>query len=419
MTYKTILFFALIFSVGMAAQKQQDTPYSFFGVGTLFQAKTIEESMMGGIGTAISDPVHLNFSNPASLSGLRFTNFSVGVVNSQTTISDAEVQQKTSVFSIPYVALGIPLGNKAGFTTGFRAKTAVGYALTDGDIASDEGLYTYEGNGGSNSLFFSMGVRVFKGLSVGIEGAYVFGDLENTITHQQNEILYDTREKTTAVLRGFDTKLGLHYQGKVSKKQVYNLGMTFLKSKELKVTETSSFYSGFFSADFESVKNTLAPVTKEGSINNPLNTTLAIGYGELTKWYASIEYSFNDAVTYNGSTLQNNVRQLKFDNYQRISLGGYFIPKYNSLSSYFSRVVYRAGIKYENSGMYLDGTEITDFGMSFGIGLPMGKGLSDLNIGVEYGIKGEVTDTLVEEKYINLKLSLSLGDKWFRKRKID
>ena len=69
--------------------------------------------------------------------------------------------------------------------------------------------------------------------------------------------------------------------------------------------------------------------------------------------------------------------------------------------------------------MYLDGTEITDFGMSFGIGLPMGKGLSDLNVGLEYGIKGEVTDTLVEEKYINLKLSLSLGDKWFRKRKID
>jgi hypothetical protein len=38
---------------------------------------------------------------------------------------------------------------------------------------------------------------------------------------------------------------------------------------------------------------------------------------------------------------------------------------------------------------------------------------------VEYGIKGEATDTLIEEKYINLKLSLSLGDKWFRKRKID
>ena len=35
MTHKTILFFALIFSVGMAAQKQQDTPYSFFGIGTL------------------------------------------------------------------------------------------------------------------------------------------------------------------------------------------------------------------------------------------------------------------------------------------------------------------------------------------------------------------------------------------------
>jgi hypothetical protein len=30
-----------------------------------------------------------------------------------------------------------------------------------------------------------------------------------------------------------------------------------------------------------------------------------------------------------------------------VSLGGYFIPNYNSFTSYAKRIVYRAGLKYE------------------------------------------------------------------------
>ena len=78
-----------------------------------------------------------------------------------------------------------------------------------------------------------------------------------------------------------------------------------------------------------------------------------------------------------------------------------------------------AGIKYEELGMHIAGTQIKDFGMSFGVGLPMGRGLSNFNIGIEYGKKGEVTSSLIEEKYVNLKMSFSLGDRWFKKRKID
>jgi hypothetical protein len=193
-----------------------------------------------------------------------------------------------------------------------------------------------------------------------------------------------------------------------------------LKSKDITVTETSSFYTGFFSGEFESIKKTLNTTSQLGSIENPINTTLAVGYGEFSKWHASLEYSFNGATKYKGGTLINNTSQVTYNDYKRVSLGGYYIPKFNSLTSYFSRVTYRAGIKYENLGMNIKNTQIKDFGMSFGIGLPMGKGLSDVNVGFEFGTKGEVnTSGLVKEKYFNLKLSLSLGDKWFIARKID
>ena len=420
MIKKSILLFTLIISTSLVAQKQQASPYSFFGIGTNLESKTIEESLMGGVGTAISDPIHLNFSNPAALSNLRFTTYAIGAKNSQTMVSDATTTQKSSIFSISYLAMGIPLGNSAALTAGFRGKSSVGYNLKEGDFNSVDGLYTYEGTGGASSLFMGGGVKVFKGLSVGLEGAFIFGDVNNTITYHQVDTQYDTRKKIVSTLRGFDTKFGLYYEDKVSKKNRYTLGLTFLKSKDITVSEVSSFYKGFFSSEFESIKSALTPVDLVGSIENPIKTTFAVGYGQFSKWHASLEYSFNDAVRYQGETLKNNTNNVVFNKYNRISLGGYYIPKFNSLTSYFSRMTYRAGLKYENLGMTIKNNDIKDFGMSFGIGLPMGKGLSDMNVGFEYGKKGKVnSDGLIEEKYFNVKLSLSLGDKWFNKRTID
>ena len=62
----------------------------------------------------------------------------------------------------------------------------------------------------------------------------------------------------------------------------------------------------------------------------------------------------------------------------RFSLGGFYLPKLNSISSYWERVTYRAGIRFENTGLLVDGSgnntsfsQIDDFGISFGLGLPL------------------------------------------------
>jgi hypothetical protein len=54
--------------------------------------------------------------------------------------------------------------------------------------------------------------------------------------------------------------------------------------------------------------------------------------------------------------------------------------------------------------------------------LPL-RQLSNLNIGLEYGKKGTLSNNLIEENYFNVKLSLSLNAignfAWFQKRTID
>jgi len=118
-----------------------------------------------------------------------------------------------------------------------------------------------------------------------------------------------------------------------------------------------------------------------------------------------------------------------YEKSNRISLGGFYLPKINSISSYWKRVTYRAGMRFEKIGLAVDGsgtgtnfTSIDDFGMSFGLGLPL-KQLSTVNLGFEYGKRGTTSNNLIEENYFNVRLSLSLtasgAQGWFRKRKID
>ena len=99
------------------------------------------------------------------------------------------------------------------------------------------------------------------------------------------------------------------------------------------------------------------------------------------------------------------------------ALGGFVIPRYNSFNSYWKRIVYRAGVRFENTGLELKGESINEFGISFGVGLPVGDMFSNANIGFEYGSTGTTNAGLVKENFFNFSLSLSLNDRWFRKRK--
>jgi hypothetical protein len=100
-------------------------------------------------------------------------------------------------------------------------------------------------------------------------------------------------------------------------------------------------------------------------------------------------------------------------------LGGFWIPNYNTFSNYFEKITYRAGFRYENTGLVIQGQTIKDYALSAGFGLPLGGTFSNLNMGVEYGRKGTTKANLVQENYTNVVMSLSLNDKWFVKRKYD
>ena len=97
-------------------------------------------------------------------------------------------------------------------------------------------------------------------------------------------------------------------------------------------------------------------------------------------------------------------------------LGGFFIPRYSSLTSFWNRVVYRFGVRQETTGLLAQGQSVTDFGTSFGLGIPL-NGLSNANIGFELGRRGDTDNGRVLENYWAVRIGFSLNDIWFIKRK--
>jgi len=118
--------------------------------------------------------------------------------------------------------------------------------------------------------------------------------------------------------------------------------------------------------------------------------------------------------SYNSSSI------ISYEKYMKLTLGGFYIPNYKSFTQYVKRIVYRAGLRYEKTGLIVDSESITDKGLCLGFGIPLNGTFSNINIGFELGKRGSTTQAnLVQENYMNLSVGFSLNDKWFEKRKFN
>ncbi len=422
MIKKPIGLLIIFLSIQSFAQTNNISPYSFFGIGEQTAQKTVEEISMGEIGTAFSSPYQLSFSNPASLASLRLTTYALAGVNKTIKINDGINSETASTASLSYMALGIPLGAKAGFSFGLQPNTTVGYSLLQ-EFRDDEdnliAINKFQGEGGTNRVFVGFGYKLLENLSVGLETAYVFGTNENTLLNRRDQVTLATMHKTNSTISGVTLKGGLQYNTKINNKLNLKIGGVLNLSNDLSNEGEEYLFSVInTSDDFVSPRDTIVNNSFNSKIKNPLITTISTGVGQENKWYAGIEYSFQNAIEFTDNILDQNTIA-SYGKSNRLSVGGFYVPKYNSISSYLSRITYRAGFKFKKTGLVVNNTEVNDFGMSFGVGLPMGKQLSKINLGFELGKRGELNSGLIKENYINFRLSLSLNDKWFNKRKLD
>ena len=87
---------------------------------------------------------------------------------------------------------------------------------------------------------------------------------------------------------------------------------------------------------------------------------------------------------------------------------------------YRKKMMLRGGVFYNTGNIELKKTTIAEYGISAGIGLPMGRWIwHHANIAAEFGRWGTTKNNLIQSNFIRLSLGLTLNQKWFLKRVID
>lgn len=394
------------------AQEGTTSPYSFYGIGALKFRGTAESRAMGGLGV-FSDSIHLNLQNPASYGGLQLINFSVAGSHQSIKQKNEAESQNTSTTSLDYLAMGIPMG-KFGMGFGLLPYTAVGY---DFYSETPDVITQYTGNGGLNRVFLSAGYQVIPEFSLGVDVNYNFGKIENTSVTQKSNIQYGTRVINKSNLSGFTLNIGALYKKMISENLELSGSLTYtpgtkIKSENFRKTGSVSIIpSGIYDVDVRDI-----PID-DTQFNFPTQFTVGVGLSKPKFWGVGLEYVNQQTSNYTNRSF--TIENATYKNASKFNVGGFYIPNYNSFGEYYKRVVYRIGGRYEQTGLAVAGHDINEFGISFGVGLPIGRLFSNLNLGIEYGSRGTTSYGLVKENFFNTFLSFSLNDRWFEKRLYD
>jgi len=403
MIKRFIIIVALLTTVASAAQEGTSSPYSYYGIGLTKFKGTVENQSMGGI-RMFSDSIHLNLRNPGSYGRLKLTTFTVGGSHQSTALKTDNESESSRTTSLDYLAIGLPTG-RLNFGVGLIPFSSVGYRILE---SNEQTSNRFTGRGGMNKVFLTAGYAVNDDLSVGVDVNYNFGNIQNNFTTSQLGIQFGSRQINRTDLRGFNLNFGLDYQRKLNDKIKLYTVATFAPQMDITAEKMSNIATISFRADgSESVIEESDVTFPQGDLSLPSELTLGAGVGTNNKWFMGAEYSRISASDYNFNS-GNSFAEVQYDNASQYSL-----------TSYFSRVVYRAGVRFEETGLNLSNEGINEFGISFGVGLPAGRVFTNANLGIEYGQRGTTNSGLIQEDFFKLSISLSLNDKWFVQRKFD
>lgn len=434
MIKKLVLVFIAVIAIHGYGQQGTTSPYSFYGIGSLKFKGTVENRSMGGL-SIYSDSIHVNLRNPASYAGenletwggkSRPVKFAVGGSYSNTNLLSSNSKANASSATFDYLAVNIPVG-KFGFGFGLMPFTSVGYKLEALNDAGDLGS-RFEGEGGLNKAFLGFGYQLAKGLSVGVDFQYNFGNIQNSIIGFQYDNGLPTqsqsRESNRSDLSGLNLNFGLSYKALIGEKLEIVSSVIYrpegvIKSKNVRSISTVTVSASNQVFEIDTIDGNLAARgLDETDVVLPSKLTFGAGIGSPRKWFVGAETTFLKTSSFSNDLVDNGTT---YEDAYSFSLGGFYIPQYNSFSKYWKRMVYRAGIRTEETGLNINNESIKEFGISFGVGIPVGESrlLSNANFGLEIGKRGTTNSNLIQENFMNFQISLSLNDRWFVKRKYD
>lgn len=403
------------------AQVKISSPYSLFGIGNLYGVSSQMNMAIGGASTAFSSPYFINPANPASYMAFDSNSFVFdGAFNLRTgTLKTIALSQKTRFGTMSNLYFGFPVTKWWRTSMGIMPFSNVGYEINNSQVVTNVGrmVSVYKGNGGLNKAYIGNAVSPIKNFSLGFNMSYIFGNIvkERATTFPDSGAYLNTMVRSSARLNKINFDAGLIYRKELKQGRYFQIGLTY-NPKQLIDGQAEKITYTYEYSPVQNKETLMDTISYElGNSNNatlPSSFGAGFMFGSSNRWFAvaDVNYQKWSEFRYLGSNpgLKDNLR---------VSIGGQFRPSAVDIGKFYERVNYRAGFRFEQSYLEIHNTRINDIGISFGVGLPMKKSRSTMNIAVELGTQGTTNNELIKENYMRLTIGTSLQERWFLKRR--
>lgn len=447
MYIRLTVLFSVLFSLSAFAQNTIYSPFSSYGFGERTYGTDPVSSALGQSAITYLDSTIVNFNNPASYNCLSQGQplFSLGFRSRISAFEEGSEMNTTGVAMVDHFAMAFTLKTHFGLAFGLKPYSRRGYEITDEIlVGTDSVRYKYVGYGGMNETFVGLTSNILKlkstQLSVGANLGFLFG----SATNERRSSIIDNNsfiggvDRKSLRFKSFHYELGTYFRQDFGKKHSVILSGILEPSQEIRgyrnetlffagnVNNAQTYSTLYDTSNIEGIIK-IAPTYSFGltySYRTSANDDQRTRNSELLFMasYTSTDWSqfysrFNDAEEY-----------FNYSATSKLSFGLQYTPEFQQYSvntGFFERLRYRAGYYTFNLPYQDSGNDITEFGTTFGIGMPIAaqQALSSLNLGVTLGKRGTGSSDGFNERFIGINFGIIVApsnyDRWFRKRKLD
>lgn len=395
------------------AQNNTNSPYTRFGYGELVDASTGEQRGMGGLGIGTRLNNSINAINPASYSAVDSLTFmfDMGMSGLLSRFSDPNGSNTSFNSNLEYLNMKFPLTKWMGFSAGLLPYSFSGYSFFRADSiqipthnqSPSTAYYTenYSGTGGISQVYTGIGVKLFDHIALGVNAYYMFGDVTNNRSLLFSGSSMNSATQVNAIkVSNFRFRYGAQFFNTFAEKHVLTLGVVY----ENKAPLNGRFVQTHFALPADTIvyeNDFELPMTLGGGIYYTYDGRLSVGLDyTLQQWGDALFFGRTDSLS----------------NRSKWVIGSEYIPNPRG-NRYSDRIRYRAGIHLHDPYYKVGGiVPPKNFGMSFGVGLPLRASNTVVNAAIEYGKVGE--RSIFREDYFKLTVNATFNENWFFKRKL-
>ena len=401
-SFITVAFLAITLCV--TAQSGTNSPYSQYGFGTQAELANGISRGMNGLGIGYRNGTQVNILNPASYSAIDSLTFlfDAGMSAQITNFEENGKKINANNANFEYAVGGFRLMKHLGVSFGILPFTNVGYSYSStskiDDISATTFTNTYSGSGGLHQVFVGFGWELFKGLSIGVNGAYLWGKYEKSIVNSYSDTYVNTLSKYyTANITNYKVDFGVQTVLPLSKKNTLTIGATYGLQHKLGADPQCQIISRNSQT---SVSDTATVVAKNG-LELPAMISAGLMFNFNNKLKIGADYHY-------------------FDDRHKVTVGGEYCKNANS-RNFFDRIAFRMGASYATPYLNLNGKDgPKEISVSAGLGIPIinvWNNRSTLNISGQW-VRMDASN-LITENTFRINVGITFNERWFMKWKVD